>query len=226
VLEDGSVRAAFDGTTSSRIKVYGNVDRTWYPLLDIEPHQASLAVLPAQVAVSSGQGYVEISSHNAPIDPVATVRLNERDHLLQAVFPASQLGADGRADVVLAESGGQVRLTGSGFVWQISLDGKPVTVNISAPGAVFAQSPTILSLGIPGAGQPLAVDVTATGLNGSTTGLQTFTQSQLIQDQDIRYVWTWRSTGMLAELAARPCLQLAYENDVVALYKVDGTCSG
>lgn len=226
VLEDGRIRAAFDGTTASRIKVYGNVDRTWYHLFDVEPHSGPPAVLPSTVALSSGQGYAEISSQIGATDPPATVRLDESDHQLHAVFPASQLGADGQADIVLAVDGGRLRLTGTGFVWQIGLDGKSVTVSFSAPGVVAAQNQTSLAMRTSVAGQPLAITVDVAGLNGSPTSLRTFTQSQLIQDQDIRYVWTWRSTATLAELAARPCLQLAYENDVVALFNVDGTCGG
>jgi hypothetical protein len=70
------------------------------------------------------------------------------------------------------------------------------------------------------------MDLAAGGLNGGITGVTTFTQSQLIRDQGIRYIWTWRSSEMVAELAARPCLQLAFENDAVAIFNVDANCGG
>src|SRR5439155_18259030 len=49
VVEDGRIRASFDGTAWSRVKVFGNVDSTWYPLFSFEPQGTERGAVPAVI---------------------------------------------------------------------------------------------------------------------------------------------------------------------------------
>jgi hypothetical protein len=230
-VENGQLRAAFDGTTRSRVKIFGNVDRTWYHLFDVEPHVPQSPLEAAMVTSDSQLGGGELSSRDSPQDAAATITLDGVDRPLTISFPASQLGAGGQLDVNLDGSQRGLAVTPSGFSWITSLDGKALTVRIGTYDGATVPDPTdatksVVAFRTSGPSRPLSLDITTSGLTGTLTPSQVFTQAQLIHDQGIRYLWTWRSTDMLAELAARPCMQLVFENDDVAIFSVDGNCRG
>jgi hypothetical protein len=229
VVEDGRLRAAFDGTARSHVKVFGDVNGTWYHLIDIDPHAPRFALSPAIVSTNAAKGNGEISSSNTPGDPPATLRLDGADHKLHVSLPATQLGPDGQVDIVPAAASGEYQVTGSGFAWQTTLEGKSITITVHATDETGAPSLALVTsqgaaLRSSAPGHPLAIDVHVAGVTESPVSMATFTQARLIHDQGIRYLWTWRTTNMVDELALRSCLTLAYENNEVAIFSVDGNC--
>ena len=231
VVEDGRLRAAFDGTARSRVKVFGNVNGTWYHLIDIDPHPGEFAVLRAVVSTNPGQSDGKISSSIAGGDLPATLRLDRGDHLLHVTIPGTQLGPDRQVEILPADASGQFTMTGSGFEWQTKIEGKSVTVTVNAPGQA-GDSPVALptaqgaALRSSAPSRPIAMDIGVAGLTGSPGRTTTFTEAQLTHDQGIRYVWTWRTTKMVDELAVRACLALAFANDEVVIFRVASNCVG
>jgi len=230
-LENGQLRVAFDGTTGSGVKLVGSVGGTWYPLFDIEPHDASSVLEPAVVSTIRGPGYGQLSSSVAPNHAPATIRLDDRAPRVQVVIPTNQLGSSGQIDLIPASARGQFTVTGTGITWKAALDNKAVAVNVNLPNGggngtkavVSGQGSVVIS---PRQGSDLTIDMVVTGLTGRLGPVSTHKQTQLIRDNGIQFLWTWRSTQEINEYAARTCLALAFENDAVAIFHVDPSCHG
>jgi hypothetical protein len=71
----------------------------------------------------------------------------------------------------------------------------------------------------------LIIDIDVSGLTAPSVGVSTYTQAQLIREQAIQYLWTWKTPQALERFAFRPCFALAYENDEIAIFHVDPNCS-
>jgi hypothetical protein len=239
VVDDGRLRAAFDGTQQSGVSVFGNVNGTWYHLFDVGPHDGAL--VPSTVSTSVGPFGGEITSSNNPGDAPASLRLGATDHMLHMTFPASQLGSDHKIEVSPAtglsciqdpctsEPSGPVTLLSSSIEWIAPFEGRSIRVTISSPpesGAEPLVTPSGVAFRSSVANQGLAIDVGVVGLTGSTRSVATFTQAQLIRDQNIQYLWTWKESQSVGRYAARACLALVYENDEVAIFHVDQNCRG
>lgn len=227
-LEDDRIRAAFDGTTRMRVKVSVNVAGTWLPLLDIDPVASDLVASPALVSATTEPSGGKISSSLSGIDQPATMRLDSADHLLQVALPANQLALDHQVTVIPRTTSGRFTATGSGVAWAGTLGGERVAYTIDASD----DTGRIASLGIASGqakievsqGRSLAIRLGVAGSTARPSAVVVYTQAQLIRNQSIHYMWTWRSTGMLEELAARPCFTLAFENDDVAIFRVAEGC--
>lgn len=65
------------------------------------------------------------------------------------------------------------------------------------------------------------VNLLATEREDSTAAVRVINgDTSAARAQDVRYVFTWRSTGLVGTLAARPCHQVAYANNEVVIFSV------
>jgi hypothetical protein len=162
--------------------------------------------------------------------------------MLHLQIPAAQLSSNGEADISPApgsncsldlcpvEASGEPWLSGSSIDWVTSFEGRSIHVTVSASGSPRTNGEAIRTLtGVAmrsmSANQPLNIDVSVTGLTGHAVGVSTFTQVQLIRDQHIQYLWTWKTPQTLKRYAARRCFAILYENNEVAIFQVDPNCS-
>jgi hypothetical protein len=239
VVEDGRLRAAFDGTQQSRVRIFGNVNGTWYPLLDLKSHDAGLQ--PSHISSNLNAAGGEIASSTVLGAVPAILRLSSSDHIVHITIPVNQLAGSKTLDISPApsstcsldrcatEPSGNPRLAGSEIRWVTSFEGRSVQLIVSTPSIPDKQAEAVatangISLRPLSLNQPLTIDVDVAGLTGKMQGIETFTQAQLIRDQNIRFLWTWRDSGEVSRLAARACFELAYENDEVAIFRIQETC--
>jgi len=115
--------------------------------------------------------------------------------------------------------------------WIASFEGRPVHVTVGPSDIPVSYAETAgaknrVALRLLASTQMLTFDVKVAGLTGRPLEVATFTQAQLIRDQNIQYVWTWKDAQTVQRLAARACFALAFENDEIAIFRVDQTCRG